>query len=69
MKTKDFLELLHNVRKKNKMERKRRGISGQEWLEESKEVAEKLLGHSIPEVNRKMMPLILRDRPRKSRRR
>lgn len=66
IKEKDFLDSLHEVRKKNKLARAKRKISGKEWLRESKKVAEKLLGYSIPVVKSGAMRFVVRDKPRKT---
>lgn len=47
---KDYLEWLHDVRKKMWEERKRSGLSDVEWMKKITAEAEKILGKKIPKI-------------------
>ena len=51
-KGRDVMEWLHEIRRKNKEEREKRQISGEEWLEEIAREAEKILGHKIRRIGK-----------------
>jgi hypothetical protein len=41
----EFLDWLHKIRKESELERKRRGLTGSEWLKEVKKEAEKIMSN------------------------
>lgn len=49
---KDFLDWLHDVRKKNKQEREKKRLSHAEWSKGIREEAEKRLGFSVKTLER-----------------
>ena len=46
----DFIDWLHKIRRESEKERKRKGISGKEWIKMITREAEKVLGHKIPKL-------------------
>ncbi len=47
---KDYLEWLHEVRKRMREEEKKSGLSGAEWIKKISQEAEEIIGENISKI-------------------